>query len=464
MDTEAENRRQRILFVVPRISGGGAERVITQLASWMAEEDEYEVFLATTVRDEREEKYPLSSRVKRVSLTDRMEGKKSGWSRTLDRVMRIPKKALTVGRALAEKRKPPVIGGPKPAAGLSASAIDAYLERQLTATAGVLQEVKKELRIDVSVSFLNNANYINVKSKGTERTIVSIRSYADGPYAPNECCDPSGRRRIRESCLEADAVVAVSEEIRRNLPSAYGVPEEKIRVIYNPCGKPAPESSAEEPGVFPDSDFPEQAGFVFINTGRLTRKKGQVYLIRAFAKIAGKHPGAALVILGRPGRGGENMKDAIEKEIRRNHLENRVLLAGFKTDPGQYLARGDAYVMTSFNEGFPNALTEAMAFGLPVIAADCRSGPREILAPDTDCEKKTACLEKARYGILVPECGGQGEEQERQEGELARAMLCLIEQKELREEYARKSLERSGQFTKEEFLSRWKAVIEEYEP
>ena len=84
--------------------------------------------------------------------------------------------------------------------------------------------------------------------------------------------------------------------------------------------------------------------------------------------------------------------------------------------------------------------------------------------PDTDCEKKTACLEKARYGILVPECGGQGEEQERQEGELARAMLCLIEQKELREEYARKSLERAGQFTKEEFLSRWKAVIEGYEP
>ena len=121
-------------------------------------------------------------------------------------------------------------------------------------------------------------------------------------------------------------------------------------------------------------------------------------------------------------------------------------------------------MMSSFNEGFPNALIEAMALGLPVISTDCRSGPREILAPDTVCTKKTEITEYAEYGILVPECSGETEpvrELEENEIRLADAMIELIENAELRQHYAGKSKERAEQFRPEDIAEQWERLIEE---
>jgi glycosyltransferase involved in cell wall biosynthesis len=131
-------------------------------------------------------------------------------------------------------------------------------------------------------------------------------------------------------------------------------------------------------------------------------------------------------------------------------------------NPYPYVSHSDAYVMTSFNEGFPNALVEAMSLGLPAIASDCRSGPREILAPDTDFRKKAAGVEYAPFGILVPECSGNraaGGEPEPAEQDLAEAMVRLIEDGRMREAYRRKSMERAGQFSKDLALQQWERLI-----
>ncbi len=185
-------------------------------------------------------------------------------------------------------------------------------------------------------------------------------------------------------------------------------------------------------------------------------------MIRAFQLVREKHPEATLLILGK--RGEQNAEQLIENTIRRLGLEKSVLLAGFHENPFSYLSKADVFVFSSFNEGFPNAITEAMAVGLPIISTDCRSGPREILAPATDYLKKTKTIDYAEYGILVPECSGstvidRGPEQN--EILMAEVMIRMIEDTELREHYSAKSCERAKAFSIEANLQQWITLIDE---
>jgi glycosyltransferase involved in cell wall biosynthesis len=60
-------------------------------------------------------------------------------------------------------------------------------------------------------------------------------------------------------------------------------------------------------------------------------------------------------------------------------IAGRVDLVGFRPNPYAYLQRARLFVLSSAWEGSPNALTEAMALGVPVVSTDCPSGPREVL-------------------------------------------------------------------------------------
>ena len=303
-----------------------------------------------------------------------------------------------------------------------------------------VREMKKTLGISCAVSFLNSANYINVMSRVGERTIVSIRSYPESRYAPSDNWTEAGRARIRAVCEHADCIVPVAKETGDCMAAVYGVPAEKMKVIYNYVDMEDIACRRSQSLASPDLEQAlEKAGFVFISTDAL------------------------LVIPGREGKGRDNVADLLRSVIEENGLTGKVLLPGWCGNPYALLARCDAFVETSFNEGFPNALAEAMALELPVISTDCRSGPREILAPETDYSVKAAAAEYAAFGILVPECSGNHlltEALEPEEEILAKAMLSLVEDGELRKHYREKSLERARQFSKSETLSQWKALIE----
>lgn len=102
-----------------------------------------------------------------------------------------------------------------------------------------------------------------------------------------------------------------------------------------------------------------------------------------------------LVILG---EGPE--RRALEKQVADLGLTGRVLLPGYFTNPHPIVAKADFFISASRNEGFPNAIAEAMALERPVIATDCPSGPAELLEGEA---KTSGHVVNAPRGLLVPD-------------------------------------------------------------
>ena len=440
----------KLMFIVPRANGGGAEKVITSLSSRFA--GEHEVYLVTTVKPNSLENYPMSDTVHPINLYERMTMASAAGA--------APASGGRLAGLLRRIRNRLLRFAQNHAAGFQWFFRWQNDRRQIRA----LRDLKQELGIDCAVSFLNSANYLNAMSRAGERTVISIRSYLNGPFSPDESRTARGRRHIKAACRKADCVVAVSQEAEHDLIKSYGAPRRRVRAIYNIC-------DAEK--IRADSALPaedaalleklEKASTVICSTGRLTEKKGHWHLVRAFREIVREDPGAVLLILGREGSVRENTAGLLREIIRADGLEENVLLPGFYPNPFPYLARGDVYVCASFNEGFPNALIEAMALGLPAISTDCRSGPREILAPATDCESKTAVPELAEFGVLLPECSGRklppDAPPEPEEQYMADAIKQLLRDKDLRAHYREQSLARAGEFTAEKIMKQWHDVI-----
>jgi glycosyltransferase involved in cell wall biosynthesis len=121
---------------------------------------------------------------------------------------------------------------------------------------------------------------------------------------------------------------------------------------------------------------------VIIGMGRFTEQKDFATLIRAFARLRANR-NCRLILLGR----GRLQADyqALAEQL---GVAADIAYPGFADNPYSYLARARLFVLSSAWEGSPNALTEALALGVPVVATDCPSGPREL-------------LDGGRYGALV---------------------------------------------------------------
>jgi glycosyltransferase involved in cell wall biosynthesis len=248
---------------------------------------------------------------------------------------------------------------------------------------------------------------------------------------------------IRRLYKKADAVIANSQGVAADFAVYARVPPARIKVIYNP--KPLAEirRRAQEPTGQEWLDAKTVP--VVLGVGRLREQKNFSLLIRAFARVAAEMP-CRLVIVG-VGREEPRLR-ALVAEL---GLEQRVLFAGYTDNPYAYMAKADLFAAASLWEGMPNSLMEAMACGVPVIAADCPSGPRELLAPNTDYAKRlTSGLEQAQYGVLTAV---------NDEEALVAALRLMLSDPPLRQEYAGASRERSAAFEAKDAIDKYMEVL-----
>lgn len=170
---------------------------------------------------------------------------------------------------------------------------------------------------------------------------------------------------------QADAIIAVSAGVADELAGTLAIPRDRIRVIYNPSVTPDLFARAQEPPEHPWFTADELP--VILAVGRLTRQKDYPTLLHAFSRVR-KHYAVRLVILG---EGEERL--SLEGLVRELGMAQDVALPGFMTNPFSYMAHAAVFVLSSAWEGLPNTLIQALALGTPVVATDCVSGPREIL-------------------------------------------------------------------------------------
>jgi glycosyltransferase involved in cell wall biosynthesis len=169
----------------------------------------------------------------------------------------------------------------------------------------------------------------------------------------------------------ADSIVAVSNGAAGALANLLAVPPSSITVIYNPVITERVLALASEPLRHP---WITQDHRPFIlSVGRLNPAKDYPILLRAFAELR-KKMDVRLVILGE----GE-LRANLEALARELGIEDHILMPGFVDNPYCWMRSCGVFVLSSAWEGLPTVLIEAMARGAPVVATDCPSGPAEIL-------------------------------------------------------------------------------------
>lgn len=220
--------------------------------------------------------------------------------------------------------------------------------------------VKKE-KPDVLIAFAQKANYRALMATIGMKVpvIISIRTDPVGHY-------DSIADRIQIPLLFPRAAGCVFQtQGQREFFPEYT--QKKSRIILNPInpkyiGVPKPEKRTK----------------TVVQSGRLVDFKNQLMLIRAFVKVHEKHPDYDLKIYG--GDSFDGTKELLEALIAEKHAESYVTLMGASDQLEKELVDAAVYAFSSDWEGLPNALLEAMALGLPIVATDCPcGGPKTVM-------------------------------------------------------------------------------------
>lgn len=350
----------KLLFYISTIRGGGAARVMVNLANEFVKEDQ--VYFVTNFPAEYE--YMLAPGIQRISL-EREEMKQD----------RIRKNFFRISG---------------------------------------LRKILKEIEPDVSISFMreNNFRLLLAAIGVTTKTIVSVRN------------DPAREYRSRFSKImaailyrKADGTVFQTEDAKLFFPRHI---QEKSKIIFNQVDK----------GFYQQNNT---AGEYIIASGRLSDQKNYPMLLNAFVKVHQKYPEQKLLIYGEG-----VLREELENMSRVLGIDKAVRFMGFSQNMAENYKNAKFLVMTSYYEGLPNVLLEALASSVPVISTDCPCGGPKMI------------VEEGVNGFLVPV--GDSDL-------LAEKMCRLLEDRECLREMKKRAFLSAQEYTSDKIFCQWRNYI-----
>ena len=365
----------KLLIYLHSLEAGGAERVTASLANYWAKQG-WHVTIAT-VESINRDFYRLDPAVDRIAFN--LQKKNEGLQQTVTRTF---------------------------------------------ARISTLRKAIRDTNPDAVMAMMANANIVlSLACRGFPQlcAVGSERSYP-AKDVPNLFW-----RTLRRFCYRGlDAVVAVTPECAEWIMRNTFAPT--APVIPNPAVWPL---EAHVPYISPETSC-RPGRKVLLGAGRLSEEKGFAALIAVFGELAQCHPDWDLVIVG----GGPEYK-RLSGQVKELGLSDRVFLPGVVGNLGEWYGHADLYAMTSWYEGFPNTLAEALAHGLPAISFDCDTGPRDIIRNELD-------------GLLV----APGDM-----GALRLALDRTMGDNVLRRRFAERSVEARERFSIERIAGLWEALF-----
>ena len=232
-----------------------------------------------------------------------------------------------------------------------------------------LRRAIRHQRPDVVLAFCDTTNILTLAAtRGlavpvvvSERSDPAQQRLSDGWERLRRWLYPRAARLIALSETSAAGLQSVSRRPVCVIPSAVDVPPQRR--------DPAQAETCKR----------------IVGIGRLEYEKGFDRLVEAFASVAAEYPAWSLRLLGEG-----SQRAALREQAERLGVADRVAMPGWVRPVWDELAQATCFALPSRHEGFPSALLEAMAMGVPSVAVDCESGPREIIRHDQD-------------GLLVPD-------------------------------------------------------------
>lgn len=226
-----------------------------------------------------------------------------------------------------------------------------------------------------------------------------------------------------------DGIIATSEGIQKDLMVNFDQSGRKIKLIPNPVDLTLVQEKKK--GVQPHPWLAE-AHPTLVTVGRLHPQKGHDILLTAVARVKKRYPNLKLIIVGQ----GEEEK-ALKQLAASLGIDQQVDFVGFQSNPYNYIAHADLFVLASRYEGFGIVLAEALALGVPVVASDCPSGPADILA-------------SGEAGYLFPP---------ENISSLADGIMKVLEDGTLRQKYQKNGLRHVQQFAPSKIAAQYETLI-----
>ena len=301
-----------------------------------------------------------------------------------------------------------------------------YRIRAKTTYLKKVEKIIKENKYDVIIDYSSNLlKYNNFDIK------VPVFAWIHFSLTFGEKLSADKIEKYKKQYKKYDKILAICDTMRDEFVEILGMDKNKVELVYNPIDLEAIRKKAENIDKKYENYLKQD---YFLQVSRLTEQKQPEHLVDIYYKLKQRGIKEKLYFIGN----GEKV-ELIKQKIKEYKLEDDVILLGQIENPYPFFKNAKLFVHTGKYEGLPTVLLESLAFGTPVVAYDCPTGPKDILGKNSE------------YGKLIP----------LNDKDVFVEKVCeLVNDDEKYENYKKMSLIRANDFSMETNKLKLKKLVE----